>query len=224
MTTPLADLAASGARITSLGLSPGASGNVSARIDNVLYISATGVALDEMTADNFARVSLEKDSWGAHLGGGKPSKELPLHLALYARSTETRSVVHLHSPSSVAASCLEPWTEWSALAPITPYFVMKVGQTPLIPYAAPGDQGQAAYVRELPLAFRAALIQNHGQITTGMTVSEATARSIELEEACRTTLALRGFDNTRTLSPEEAGELAHRYASAWGGVRAEAAQ
>ncbi|WP_245240979.1 class II aldolase/adducin family protein, partial [Streptomyces spiramenti] len=42
------------------------------------------------------------DGCPAHLAGPRPSKEFPLHLALYHRDPEATAVVHLHSAHAAA--------------------------------------------------------------------------------------------------------------------------
>ena len=36
------------------------------------------------------------------MGGGKPSSELRLHLAVYAKRADVKAVVHAHPPTAVA--------------------------------------------------------------------------------------------------------------------------
>jgi ribulose-5-phosphate 4-epimerase/fuculose-1-phosphate aldolase len=133
---------------------------------------------------------------------------------MYRRSEDTGAIVHLHSTNAVGVSCLEPWSTMSAIPPITPYFVMRVGQTPLIPYAAPGDSSQAGIIENLDFPFGAVLLQNHGSITSGATMATAVEAAIELEEACKLVLLL-GEKPARYLSSQEALTLASTYASSW---------
>lgn len=212
---PLARELVQGARhLAELGLSPGTSGNVSIRVADSIYLSGTGMSMAELETGSLSRL----DRTGAHLGGPRPTKEAPIHLALYDRAPEARCVVHLHSTNAVAASCLPPYSAFSALPAVTPYFVMRVGQTPLIPYAAPGAQAHAVAIKDHPSPFRAALMQNHGLVVTDTTVSRAIQAAIELEEACSVLLRLpaSGF---RSLSDAEAVELATRYNSYWSAGR-----
>ena len=72
---------------------------------------------------------------------GRPSKTLALHRRIYAAAAEAGCIVHTHSRSLVALSLAIPANEDrdDLLPPITPYFVMKVGRLPLLPYFRPGD-------------------------------------------------------------------------------------
>lgn len=200
---------AAGRELVELGLSPGTSGNVSARDGDRVYISPTNVALGELS--QLAVLDID----GTHLDGPKPSKEWPLHRALYRRDPATTAVVHLHSVHAAAASCLPAWSARSAIGPITPYFVMRVGQTPLIRYASPGDPAQADAIEQLDVAFRAVLLANHGSVVAHTSLPGAIAAAVELEEACKLTLLTAGR-SPNLLDEAECAALAARYGSYWG--------
>ncbi|MFI6347888.1 class II aldolase/adducin family protein [Streptomyces sp. NPDC050560] len=210
MSTPRQDLVRAGARLRGLGLSPGASGNLSVRVADRVLITPTGSDLGDLDPDGLTVLDLE----GGHLAGPRPSKEFPLHTAFYRRARDTAAVVHLHSRSATAVSCRPAWSQGSAVPPLTPYFVMRVGQTPLIPYAAPGDPGQAAAIEAMPAAFRAVLLANHGPVTSGGDLAAAVDAAIELEEVC-TLLLMLSDGERRLLTAPEIAELTGRYGSDW---------
>ncbi|OEV07924.1 class II aldolase/adducin family protein [Streptomyces nanshensis] len=212
MSEPHEDLVRAGARLAASGLSPGSSGNLSVRDGDTVLITPTGADLAALEGDALSVVGLD----GVHRAGPRPSKEFPLHLAFYRRDPDAAAVVHLHSRHATAASCLPPWSERSAVPPLTPYFVMRVGTTPLIPYADPGDPAQADAVARLPFPFRAALLENHGPVTAGRTMSAAVAAATELEEVSALLLLL-GDRTPRLLPPGVAASLARRYGSPWSG-------
>ncbi|MFF2373549.1 class II aldolase/adducin family protein [Streptomyces xiamenensis] len=211
-------LVAAGRELTAAGLSPGASGNLSVRIGDRIYITPTGARLDALDPEGLAVLDagapVDTPLEQALLEGPRPSKEFPLHLALYHRDPEATAVVHLHSAHAAAYSCLPPWSDRSAVPPLTPYFVMRVGQTPLLPYAEPGDVPQAVLLRELDFPFRAALLQNHGPVTSGTTMAAAADAAIELEETAHLLLLLNGR-TPRLLTDAEATSLAERYGTPW---------
>ncbi|MDQ1033872.1 ribulose-5-phosphate 4-epimerase/fuculose-1-phosphate aldolase [Streptomyces sp. V3I8] len=206
------ELAAAGAHLAGLGLSPGSSGNLSMRTESRIYLTPTGTDLARVDPAALSVLDLA----GAHLEGPKPSKEFPLHTAFYRRDPTARAVVHLHSRHAAAVSCLPAWSEHSAVPPLTPYFVMRVGQTPLLPYAAPGDSGQADEMEALPFPFRAALLQNHGPVVAGTSMARAVEAAVELEEVSALLLALGGR-TPRLLSPAEIAPLTRKYGAPWTG-------
>lgn len=208
--TVLEDLIRTGRELVECGLSPGASGNVSVRDGDRVLLSGTGTMLGRMGEADVAVTSLD----GEHLTGAKPSKETPLHLGFYRRDDRFRAVIHLHSPWAAAFSCTAPWAEHSAIPPLTPYFVMRVGQTPLLPYRRPGDPVMGQDLEGAPGPFRAALLANHGPVVAGADLAEAFERSIEVEEACRIALLTATADR-RTLSAEQVADLAATWDSPW---------
>ncbi len=206
-----ADLVATGAAIEAAGLCRGSSGNMSLRVgDDLVVMTPSGSLLGDLDPGALSVVAFD----GRHLAGEAPSKELPLHLEMYRKNPRHRAVIHVHSPFAIAASCLEPWSEFSALPPLTPYFVMRAGQTPLVPYAHPGSNELAGHLRQISRPFSSALLQNHGQITSNATLESALDSAIEVEEAARATLLTAG-KRARTLTPDEACELAERNGTMW---------
>src|SRR5512132_3642713 len=83
-------------RLEAAGLVHGTSGNVSARDPEtgLIALSPTSLAYDRMSADDVAVIEPE----GRQLEGGKPSVELPMHLAILGGRPEVGAVVHTHSP------------------------------------------------------------------------------------------------------------------------------
>lgn len=201
-----------GRRLVASGLSPGSSGNISARDGDRIFVTGTGVSLGELASTDFAVVSIS----GEYLGGARASKETPLHVGFYRRDEEHQAVVHLHSPQAVAMSCRVPWAENSAIPPLTPYFVMRVGQTPLLPYRHPGDEALGEDIHSAPWPLRAALLANHGSVVAGTSVHDAVDRAEELEEACRIALITDGAPR-RELTVQQVRELADRWESPWTG-------
>lgn len=203
-----AAIVAAGRELRAAGLSPGASGNISVKDDHGIWTTPTGTPLGALTTDLLSRLDVS----GRHRHGPPPTKEVPLHLALYDRLPGIRAVVHLHSSHAVAVSCLDPVPPrhaGDALPALTPYFVLRVGRVPLLPYAAPGTSALAEPVADVPGDTRAVLLANHGPATTGTHLDEAVAAAMELEETARLHLLLAGLP-ARTLTPAQQAELTAR--------------
>ena len=177
------------------GLSPGSSGNVSLRVGDVLLMTPTGSALSRLTADDLSVISLRAGAAPpAVVPGPRPSKELPLHLAVYAARPDAQAVVHLHSPYATALSCL-PADEHgnAALPPITPYRVMRLGDVPVAPYETPGSAELATGVGELAHGHNAMLLASHGPVLVGGDLASAVDLAEELETAAQLTFLLHGM-------------------------------
>jgi ribulose-5-phosphate 4-epimerase/fuculose-1-phosphate aldolase len=184
------------------GLSPGTSGNVSARVDGGFLLTPTNASLGTLDPE---RLSL-LDGDGRHVGGDRPTKEVWLHLAMYAERPDAQAIVHLHSTHAVAVACLADADPADVLPPLTPYYVMRVGRLPLVPYGRPGDDSLAGAVRELARDHHALLLANHGPIAAGASLAAAAAAVEEIEETAKLVLLTQGLA-TRQLTADQLAEL-----------------
>ncbi|UWQ18127.1 aldolase [Jannaschia sp. M317] len=191
------------------GLTHGSTGNISARTeDGGLLVSPTGTSFGRLDPGRLARF----DAQGNHVGGDKPTKEMPLHSAFY----DTRSagaVVHLHSCHSVALSLLtEPGDDF--LPPLTPYGVMQLGRVTLLPYFMPGDPAMGQAVRGLAGKRSAVMLANHGPVVAGKDVVAACNAIEELEATAQLTLMTRGM-SPRGLTSGEVTSLVTKFDVEW---------
>jgi ribulose-5-phosphate 4-epimerase/fuculose-1-phosphate aldolase len=184
------------------GLSPGTSGNVSVRVEGGFLMTPTGSSFGTLDATRLSRL----DADGGHLDGDPPTKESFLHLALYAERPEAQAIVHLHSTHAVAVACLDDADPDDVLPALTPYYVLRVGRLPLVPYARPGDPALVDAVRERARESGALLLANHGPIVAGPSLDAAAAAIEEIEETAKLVLLLRGLP-TRRLTAEQLAEL-----------------
>lgn len=133
-------------------------------------------------------------------------RNLSLHLAMYQERPSSGAVVHLHSTHSVAVSVLAEINSDDALPPLTAYYIMRVGSSPLVPYFPPGEPTLADAVRGLATRHHAMLLANHGPVVTETSFSAATDAIEELEATARLYLLLRG-ERLRLLTHEQVAEL-----------------
>ena len=95
-------VAAAARRLAADGLVLGTAGNVSERGGELVAITPTGAALQDVRADEMTIVDLD----GRHVHGSlAPSSELGLHLGVYNRFG-AGAVVHTHAPIATALSCV----------------------------------------------------------------------------------------------------------------------
>ena len=184
------------------GLSIGSSGNISARIDDGWLMTPTGSSMGNLNPNKISKI----DSHGNLVSGDKATKESFLHIAMYDGRPKTGAVVHLHSTHSVAVSCLSDINPKNVLPPITAYYVMKIGQLPLVPYFPPGDINLAKAVREMASSHHAVLLANHGPVVAGKTLEDAVYAMEELEETARLFLLLKDM-KTRFLDKDQIAKL-----------------
>ena len=189
------------------GLTPGSSGNISVRLNDGGWLATpTNACLGFLDPANLARL----DPGGRLIGGENPTKEIPLHAALYDSRTSARAVVHLHSTHAVAVTMLPEIDPIDALPPLTPYSVMKCGSVAMLPYYRPGDPAVADAIRGLAGRHSSVLLANHGPVVAGETLEAAVYATEELEETAKLYLLLRGL-NPRYLSPDQVRDLVKHF-------------
>jgi ribulose-5-phosphate 4-epimerase/fuculose-1-phosphate aldolase len=131
-------------------------GNISVRLADGYLITPTDACLGDLAPEQVAKVDL----YGKQVSGARASKTLALHTQIYLANEQAgmapRCVIHTHSTYCVALTLQE--TGPYLLPAITPYFVMKVGRVPVLPYLLPGDPQAADTV--------AGLIRSHAAAGT----------------------------------------------------------
>ncbi len=129
---------------------------------------------------------------GNVISGDKPSKEVAFHLAIYRNRNQCNAVVHLHSTYLTAISCLDGLDPDNAIRPCTPYYVMRIGSLPVVPYLKPGSPQIAVELAKRAPNYRAFLLANHGPIVTGKDLVDAVDNMEVLEETAKLALLLNG--------------------------------
>ncbi|MCZ4094683.1 3-oxo-tetronate 4-phosphate decarboxylase [Sinorhizobium psoraleae] len=189
------------------GLTPGSSGNISLRLDDGGWlVTPTNASLGFLDPARISRL----DAAGQLISGDKPTKEIPLHSALYESRGSARAIVHLHSTHAVALTMLPEIDPRAALPPMTPYYLMRAGETALVPYYRPGDPAVADAIRGLAGKYSSVLLANHGPVVAGDSLEAAVFATEELEETAKLYLLLRNL-NPRYLSPEQVADLARTF-------------
>ncbi|PIO99418.1 3-oxo-tetronate 4-phosphate decarboxylase [Pleomorphomonas carboxyditropha] len=192
------------------GLTHGSSGNISARLDDGgLVMTPTGSSFGTLDAGRLSRL----DADGNHIGGDRPTKEIPLHRAFYASRPGTGAVVHLHSPFATAFSMLSDVDPGDALPPLTPYSIMLLGKVRLLPYFRPGSPAIGEAIAALAGSAKAVLLANHGPIVVGRTLEDAVNAMEELEATARLFFLTRDCGAKR-LTPAQVEELAANHGAA----------
>ena len=191
-------------------------GNVSVRLDDGAFlITPTDACLGFLDPARLAKV----DAQGRQVAGDRASKTLALHRRIYdAAGGDTRCVIHTHSTHCVALT-LQP-VEGDLLPPITPYFVMKVGHVPVVPYHRPGDPAvgdavaaQVEHARRAGAPIRAVMLARLGPNVWHDSPAQAMAVLEELEETAR--LWLLAQPRPQPLDPAQIQELRDAFGASW---------
>ena len=197
------DICRFGRSLFERGLTPGSSGNISVRLaDGGWLVTPTNASLGFLDPAMISRL----DAQGHLVSGDAPTKEIPLHSALYATRSNARAIVHLHSTHAVALSMLREIDPRAVVPPMTAYYVMRAGRTALVPYFRPGDPAVVDAIRGLAGRYSSVLLANHGPVVAGETLEAAVFATEELEETAKLYLLLRGM-NSRYLTPQQVADL-----------------
>lgn len=224
-----------GASLFTRGYVHSTAGNISVRLDDGFLITPTDACLGFLDPSSIAKVSLD----GTHVSGDKPSKTLRLHQKIYEASTRAvsalsrgavaRCVLHTHSSHLVALTLLGKYVEGltnspELLAPLTPYFVMKVGRVPVVRYARPGAPEVANHVARLidryaeqQRLLRAVMIERLGPNVWASEPSTALAILEELEETAKLQLMSSRFSefSPQALTESDISELRTAFDCDW---------
>jgi ribulose-5-phosphate 4-epimerase/fuculose-1-phosphate aldolase len=192
------------------GLSPGSSGNISVRTEEGWLVTPTNSSLGDLDPGSLSKLDLN----GKLVSGNKPSKEAFLHLAVYRKRPQSGAIVHLHSTFAAAVSCLDGLNPESCIPPITPYFVMRVGKLPLLPYYRPGDKSLADEIDRHAAKHSSVLLANHGPVVAGKDLESALYAAEELEETSKLMLLLHGRP-MRTLNESQLQDLRETFGAEW---------
>lgn len=169
-------------------------GNISVRLDESdgggFLITPTDACLGFLDPARLARL----DAKLQQISGDRASKTIALHTQIYqaARAFDpaTRCVIHTHSTHCVALTLRPGGPE--LLPAVTPYFVMKVGHVPVMPYHRPGDPAAAQLVAQAIARYgaagtpiRAVMLARLGPNVWHDSPAAAMATLEELEETAR---------------------------------------
>lgn len=175
-----------GARLGRRGLIAAGEGNLSVRLSaDELLITTSGRRKDELDAGELVIVPL--DERGADSGSaGSASSDLAIHRAIYAARPDVNAVVHAHVRAAMALTIVGERPDPSAL-PETALFLPRL---PLVPFGAPGSRELAeriaAALAEPPEPLPgAAILERHGAIAVGDSVSQAVDRMELVDVLCR---------------------------------------
>ncbi len=171
-----------------------------------------GLRFDEVTASTLVTV----DETGAILddpyGAGINAAGFTIHSAVHMARPDAGCVLHTHTVAGVAVSSVA-----EGLLPLNQWSAQFYGITSMHAYegiALDLDERQRIIA---DLGDNAVLIlQNHGMLTVGRSVAEATKLAMNLERSCRAQVAACGMGLTPVKIPEDvAAKTARVYSDAY---------
>src|SRR5262245_18450538 len=172
----------------------GTSGNLSVRNGDLIAVTPTGLAYDDLEPEH---VGVYRLDGGPVDATHEPTSELAMHLTAY-RVTRARAVVHTHSPAATAVSTLVD------VLPSIHYLVgMFGGSVRVAPYATYGTPELADHMADALADRTGCLLGNHGTITVGDSLGRAYERAQYLEWLCDVWLRARSVGSPRLLEDAE---------------------
>jgi L-fuculose-phosphate aldolase len=167
-----------------LSLVAGSVGNLSVRCGSRLLITPTSLPYESMRRRDLVLVD---EDGRPRAGSRAPSRELPLHLAIYRSRPDVGAIVHCHSVWAAAWSYLgerlQPETEE------TTYY--GIGQVRTAQPAAAGTEALARAAAESLGSSRAVLLSGHGTVAVAATCESAVTIAAAVEHQAQIAWLLR---------------------------------
>ena len=208
MSADLADkVLATAQAMNASGINRGSAGNVSARCADGFIITPTGMAYDDCTAADMAKVGA--DGTASVQTRRKPSSEWRFHRDIYAARPEAGAVVHTHSPFATALACQEKGV------PAFHYMVARFGGADVrcAAYATFGSQELSDAILAALEDRSACLMAHHGMVVFGRDCDHALALAVELETLCEQFWRVLQLGAPKLLPPDEMTRVLAKFAS-----------
>ncbi|AUL48162.1 class II aldolase [Bordetella trematum] len=184
--------------------------HLSARVpgkEHHFLVNPLGLAFDEITASSLVKIDLQGNVIGPSIAAPNAAGFV-IHGAIHAAREDAQCVMHLHTESGMALSCLE-----EGLLPLTQHAMRFHGRLGYHDYEGialtMGEQERL--VADLG-AGAAMILRNHGTLTVGRSVGHAFVEMFYLEKAARVQLQAQASGRPLRL-PDEA--LASLTAAQW---------
>ena len=156
----------------------GSAGNISVRLDETHFlVTASGTRFDSLDENSFSLYDMSTGAWT----GGKPSKELPVHMAVYRQSPWAGAVLHA-SPFHTTLAASSNLEVRNDLFVENMYYLQRMAR---IPYAHPGSAALTTEVEKVAARANVILMKNHGVILYDTTLAECCSGLEVLENTCR---------------------------------------
>jgi len=180
-------------------------GNVSYRLDRELIIvTPTKLAKRKLTADDVVLINANGDIIDS-LNGRCPTGEMPMHLRIFERRPDIRSVLHAHPP--VLTGFAISGTDLLSRAYL-PEPAIEIGPVQTVPYAEPVSESLAKPFDAVVDTANAFLMENHGVVVCCPEGADRALDLLELlEQQAVSVLVVTLLGRARELPPEEITRL-----------------
>lgn len=160
----------------------GKAGNISIISDDrqYVYITASGTDFKSLKYEDILKVNID-DLTYVSSEDKVPSMETNLHINVYKNRSDVKSVVHVHSPYATAfAFSKKRLCQQEGFGDITGEYIAEVD------YYPPGSNKLAKHASDVLKNEDSALLKDHGVITVGKNIDEATLLCEYIEGIAKT--------------------------------------
>ena len=169
----------------SCGLVSAAGGNISMRLGDRYFITATNAPLRNLQPEDILEIDCECRVVGDDFGGKRPSKEAGLHMAVFKKRPDVDSVIHVHPVFSIA--CSIAFREKFPI--LTVSAINKIGEVGYIPFAQAGSMelitGAEKAVDNAPDSMKTIIMERHGIIVFDNGMDKCYERTELVEESAK---------------------------------------
>ncbi len=207
-----AEVCALHAELVRNGLVAWTSGNVSARLGELMVIKPSGVRYEDLTPESM--VVCDLDGKPVTAGGLSPSSDTAPHACIYRNMPGVGGVVHTHSRYATA---------WAARGEPVPCVLTAMadefgGEIPVGPFALIGgaEIGQGVVATLTGHRSPAVLMRSHGVFAIGGTALDAVKAAVMCEDVAHTVHLARAYGDPAPLSADAVDALHARYRNHYG--------
>lgn len=189
-----------GKRVYDKGFVAANDGNISLRVNDIIYATPTGVSKGFMRVEEMVALDMEGN---VIEGSTKPSSEILMHLAIYGCRDDVNAVVHAHPPAATGFAVAGIPLDKTILAEV----VLRFGAVPIAEYYMPSSSELANAVAKYMKHYDALLLANHGAVTVGADIFDAYYKMETLEHYAKISLIARFLGGEQELSRREIARL-----------------
>ena len=189
-----------GMRAGEKNFTPGISGNISAKCENQVIITASGSANGYLSEGDFSVIDFDGN---VVTGNEKPSTEKFLHIEYYKQRPDINCVFHTHSPYLTAYASAGIPLDMN----VSPEIIYCFGKIPVAEYALPGSvelvENTSKYFKEYDVI----LMKNHGVIIAGKNVKDAYLKLELVEAYAKTNICAKILGGAKILEENEVRKI-----------------
>lgn len=183
------------------GLTTTSGGNISVKVtDNIIAITPSATDKGEMKWKQVGLMNLLGENLTPDL---KPSIEFALHINIHKRNRQLSAIIHAHPLFATSFTAMKGTINTSLTAEARAI----CGEPHFVPYALMGTSELADIVAEHSTGADILLLENHGVITTGISLLQAFDKLEVLENAAKMTIITDIGGRKRPLSTGRLREI-----------------